>query len=247
MKILNLDYATLVADRDENGILALINELYDSSTSQQNFQVNVSAVLKLSQERYFFEYIISAAALTTNIKQVEYIDENTLKLKVYFDRDSTNGFFTDRRCKGHTGTITALLIRDNDVQYSLDNEDLTYLTKRIDWLERQRLKLEKKHSEATVLHYLYKDEIIKKTRSGDSKNPFPSSKWLIEMFHLLACMDLAYTKSVHMDSYESVSGIVCRITNRGYDVMQRAGIEVERTNRFFTVIAFPYVELWNGR
>lgn len=27
MKIQNLDYATLVADRDENGILALINEL----------------------------------------------------------------------------------------------------------------------------------------------------------------------------------------------------------------------------
>ena len=242
MQILNLDYANLVADRDENGILALIDELYDSSTVQQNFQVNVSAVLNLPQEKYFFEYIISARALTTNLKLVEYIDENTLKLNVYFTSDSTNAFFTDRRCKGHTGTITVLLIRDNDFQFSFETEDVKYLEKRIYCLERQRLKLTKNHSEATVLHYLYKDEIIKKARSGDSKNPFPSSKWLIEMFHLLACMDLAYTKSVHMDSYESVSGIVCRITNRGYDVMQQAGIEVERTNRFFTVIAFPNVD-----
>lgn len=240
MKIVNLDYATLVADRDENGILALINELYD--TSQRIFQLNVSKILNLDTERYFFQHIISAGSLATNTKLVEYIDEDTLKLKIYFARDSTNGFFTDRRCKGHTGTITALLIRDNDIQFSFDSEDLNNLAKRIDCLERQRLKLTKKHNEASVLHYLYKDEIIKKTRSGDSKNPFPSSKWLIEMFHLLACMDLAYTKSIHMDSYDSVSGIVCRITNRGYDVMQRAGIEVERTNRFFTVIAFPNVD-----
>ncbi|MGN7442032.1 hypothetical protein [Pseudomonas lactis] len=247
MKIINLDYANLVADRDANGILALINELYDSSTSQQNFQVNVSAVLNLTKEQYFFEYILSAAALATNTKVVEYIDENTLKLKIYFDRDSTNGFFTDRRCKGHTGTITALLIRDNDVQFSFESEDLKNLEKRIGCLERQRLKLTKNHSEALLLHYLYKDEIIKKTRFGNSTNPFPTTSWFLAMVKHLALMDLAYTKSVHMDSYDSVSGIVCRITNRGYDVMQEAGIEVERSNRFFTVIAFPYVELWNGR
>lgn len=231
MKIINLDYATLVADRDANGIVGLINELYCSSF-ERKIKVNVSAVLKLSKEQYFFKYILSAETLATNIKQVEYIDENSLKLKIYFDRNSTNGFFTDRRCKGHTGTITVILIRDNEVQFSFESEDLKNLEKRIGCLERQRLKLTKKVSESTVLHYLYQDEIIKKTSKRNSDNP------LLSMFYILACMDLTYTMGAHMDGYQSVSGVVCRITNRGYNLMQEAGIEVERTNRFFTVVSF---------
>lgn len=228
LEIRNLDIAQLVLDITEEE-LAKEALYFLVSADNIRFKVDVSKALGLTKQKYFFSignHYPTYDDAKNSIKYIEFIEKGKYKIKILLDYGNYEG----------ERTVSVICTEENAEIY-FDKEDILYLEKEVRALEEMESEVFSEISEAEYLKLIYEEKtetMYEKFKKTNACIHYRSSA-IISLLIARNFISCSYVTN-DFETYEEIRERICRITERGYDMIEGASIEkINRSKRIYTI------------